>query len=78
MGEKVGLSPVTVLIVLLLGGELFGLLGFVLAVPTAGAVKTVLLECLDWYRSSEHYLGGRDADGAEGDEPPPEVPAPAT
>ncbi len=61
VGEKVGLSPVTVLLVLLLGGELLGLLGFLLAVPTAGAVKTILVEALDWYRTSEHYLGSKPA-----------------
>ena len=61
VGEKVGLSPVTVLIVLLLGGELLGLLGFLLAVPTAGAVKTVLVEVIDWYKTSEHYLGKEEA-----------------
>ncbi len=57
VGDAVGLAPVTVLIVLLLGGELFGLLGFLLAVPVSGAVKTILLEVLDWYKNSEHYLG---------------------
>jgi predicted PurR-regulated permease PerM len=57
VGEKVGLSAVAVIIVLLLGGELFGLLGFMLAVPIAGVVKTILVELLDWYRSSEAYLG---------------------
>ncbi len=59
VGEKVGLSPVTVLIVLLLGGELFGLLGFLLSVPTAGAIKAILVETLDWYRTTEHYLGSK-------------------
>ena len=76
VGEKVGLSPVTVLIVLLLGGELFGLLGFVLAVPTAGALKTILLEVLDWYRSSEHFLAASDEPpSAEAEEAPaPQAP----
>ncbi len=57
VGEKVGLSPVTVIIVLLLGGELFGLLGFMLAVPAAGVLKTVLVELLDYYKTTEAYLG---------------------
>lgn len=57
VGEKVGLSPVTVIVVLLVGGELLGLLGFMLAVPVAGALKTILAEVLDWYRTSRHYLG---------------------
>lgn len=75
VGHKVGLSPVTVLIVLLLGGELYGLLGFLLAVPTAGAIKTVLVEVIDWYKSSEHYLGPA---GAGGSSQPPTPPEPAT
>ena len=57
VGEKVGLSPVAVIVVLLVGGELLGLLGFVLAVPVAGAAKTILVEVIDWYRSSRHYTG---------------------
>lgn len=57
VGEKVGLSPVAVIVVLLVGGELMGLLGFMLAVPVAGALKTILAEVLDWYRTSRHYLG---------------------
>jgi predicted PurR-regulated permease PerM len=65
VGEKVGLSPVAVIIVLLLGGELFGFLGFMLSVPVAGAMKTVLLEVLDWYRTSEVYLGPTGETAAE-------------
>lgn len=57
VGEKVGLSPVSVILVLLIGGELLGLLGFVLAVPVAGAAKTILVEVIDWYRGSRHYTG---------------------
>jgi len=61
VGEKVGLSPVVVIIALLLGGELLGLLGFLLAVPVTGALKTVAVEVLDWYRHSRTFLG----DGGE-------------
>ncbi len=57
VGEKVGLSPVVVLLSLLLGGEAFGLFGVLMAVPVAGIAKTLGSEFLDWYRSSEHYLG---------------------
>lgn len=60
VGEKVGLSPVTVILVLLLGGEVFGLLGFMLAVPAAGVLKTVFAELLDHYKTSEAYLGPAD------------------
>ncbi|MFT5434400.1 MAG: putative PurR-regulated permease PerM, partial [Myxococcota bacterium] len=75
VGEKVGLSPVTVIIVLLLGGELLGLLGFLLAVPVAGALKTVLVELIDWYRQSEMFLGSDDVDDPPTETEPPGGPA---
>lgn len=43
MGRQVGLGAVTVIIALLLGGELLGLVGALLAVPTA-AIAQVLFE----------------------------------
>lgn len=61
VGERVGLSPVMVIIVLLAGGEVFGLMGVVLAVPVAGAVKTMMVEVMDWYRTSEAYLGPKES-----------------
>ena len=75
VGEKVGLSPVVVIIALLLGGELLGLLGFLLAVPVTGALKTVAVEVLDWYRHSKAYLGDQaavvDTSSASEEEPSP-------
>jgi len=43
MERRVGVSPVTVIIALLVGGELWGLLGAVLAIPTA-AILTVIVD----------------------------------
>jgi len=43
MERRVGVSPVTVIIALLVGGELWGLLGAVLAIPTA-AILTVIFD----------------------------------
>lgn len=57
VGEKVGLSPVTVIIVLLLGGELGGLLGVLLAIPIAGAFKVILPDLIDYYRTTPFYTG---------------------
>ena len=57
VGEKVGLSPVTVIIVLLLGGELAGLLGILLAIPIAGAIKVILPDLKGWYQSSSYFTG---------------------
>ncbi len=57
VGEKVGLSPVTVIIVLLLGGELFGLTGVLLAIPVAGVIRVLLPDILAVYTASPFYTG---------------------
>ncbi len=44
MERRVGVSPVTVIIALLIGGELWGLLGAVLAIPTAAILAVVVDE----------------------------------
>ena len=60
VGEKVGLSPVAVIIVLLLGGELFGLLGILLAIPVAGIVRVLLPDLIAAYRKTPFYTGRFD------------------
>ena len=57
VGEKVGLSPVTVIIVLLLGGELFGLLGVLLAIPVAGILRVLLPDMVEIYKASPFFSG---------------------
>lgn len=42
MSAQVGLHPVTVIFALFAGGELFGLLGLILAVPIFGIIKVIL------------------------------------
>ena len=44
MERRVGVSPVTVIIALLLGVELWGLLGAILAIPTAAILSVILQE----------------------------------
>lgn len=57
VGEKVGLSSVTVIIVLLLGGEIAGLLGVLLAIPVAGAIKVILPDVAYYYKKSAYFTG---------------------
>lgn len=82
VGEKVGMSPVTVILVLLIGGELLGLLGVVLAIPVAGAIGVLLPDLIDWYRSTEFFTGEAPLDTEPDDAsdgtaaPLPENPAP--
>jgi predicted PurR-regulated permease PerM len=42
VGESVKLRPLTILLALLTGGELFGILGVLVAVPVAGIIKVLL------------------------------------
>lgn len=44
MGKAVGLSPVLVILALLIGAELFGIVGALVAVPVAAAVSVVVEE----------------------------------
>ena len=41
LGEKVGLSPLAVILAIVVGGQLFGLLGIFLAVPGAAALRVL-------------------------------------
>ncbi|MCD5410952.1 MAG: AI-2E family transporter, partial [Clostridiales bacterium] len=39
VGNKVGIHPIIVVLVLLIGGKLFGVVGLITAVPLAGTIK---------------------------------------
>lgn len=64
VGDKVGLSPVMVIIVLLLGGELFGLVGVLLALPVAGMIRAMMPDIVAYYRRTPFYSGDYGADTA--------------
>ena len=57
VGKGVGLHPVWVLVALLLGGELFGITGVVVAVPVAAALRVVVSRAVATYRASSLYRG---------------------
>lgn len=44
MSRQVGVSAVTVIVALLIGGNLLGILGAILAVPTAAILQVIFLE----------------------------------
>jgi len=52
VGERVGLHPLAVMVAVLAGGELFGFLGILLAVPAAAVLRVGLSEALGAYRNS--------------------------
>jgi predicted PurR-regulated permease PerM len=66
LGRSVGLHPVWVLVALLLGGELFGLPGVIVAVPVAAALGVVIAKAVDTYHKSAFYLGAEAAAGSPG------------
>jgi predicted PurR-regulated permease PerM len=49
VGPSVGLSPLAVILALLAGGELFGLLGLLVAVPIAGIIKVLYVNLVPRY-----------------------------
>lgn len=61
LGKRIGLHPVWVLVALLLGGELFGLPGMIVAVPVAASLRVVLTHSLRAYQESTIYLGTGDS-----------------
>jgi predicted PurR-regulated permease PerM len=55
VGEKIGLHPVAVIFAVLAGGELFGFLGVLLALPVASVVMVLLRYAYERYRASDLY-----------------------
>lgn len=61
VGEKIGLHPLAVIFAVLAGGELFGFLGVLLALPVASVVMVLLRYAHERYRDSGLYRSGREA-----------------
>lgn len=49
LGSQLAIHPVTILVVLLTSGKLFGLVGVVLGVPVYAAIKVVITHAFKWY-----------------------------
>jgi predicted PurR-regulated permease PerM len=63
LGGKLGLRPLWIIIALMAGGELFGFLGVLLAVPTTAVLKVVISHTLYRYKNSNLYLSESAQDG---------------
>ena len=63
VGDQIGLHPVTVIFAVLAGGQLFGFLGILLALPVAAALNVLVRNMLQKYRQSELY---KSSPGGEG------------
>ncbi len=55
VGDKIGLHPVAVIFAVLAGGELFGFVGVLLALPVASVVMVLLRYAHERYTASELY-----------------------
>lgn len=64
VGDKIGLHPVAVIFAVLAGGQLFGFLGVLLALPVAAALNVVVRHVQDIYRHSAWYQEDGEKDTA--------------
>jgi predicted PurR-regulated permease PerM len=55
VGDKIGLHPVVVIFAVLAGGQLFGFLGILLALPAAAALNVLVKHMNAKYLQSELY-----------------------
>lgn len=62
VGDRIGLHPVTVIFAVLAGGQLFGFLGILLALPVAAGLNVLVRQLLLKYRASELYKTLPDGD----------------
>jgi predicted PurR-regulated permease PerM len=57
VGGGLGMHPVTVIVALLIGGDLLGFLGLLIAVPVAAVVQVFVQDLVVAYRDSPLYAG---------------------
>ncbi len=55
VGDRIGLHPVAVIFAVLAGGQLFGFLGVLLALPTASVIMVILRHIHELYTGSQFY-----------------------
>ena len=63
VGRSVGIHPVAVIVGLLIGGDLLGFLGLIVAVPITAIIQVFVKELLETYRGSTLYSGAKELPG---------------
>lgn len=58
VGDRVGLNALETMLALIVAGNLAGFAGMLVAIPVAGIVKFLWLECRDHFVNSEYYSSG--------------------
>ncbi|MBI5485552.1 MAG: AI-2E family transporter, partial [Deltaproteobacteria bacterium] len=57
VGDTVGLHPLVAIVALLIGGQLFGITGMLLAVPVTAVLQVFLRSLARYYHDSEFFRG---------------------
>ena len=65
VGDQIGLHPVAVIFAVLTGGQLFGFLGILLALPVAAALNVMVRHMHQKYRQSDLYNSKPDSTSPE-------------
>lgn len=55
LGSQLAIHPVTILLVLLTSGKLFGLVGVVFGIPVYAAAKVLVTHLFEWYQEVSQY-----------------------
>ena len=55
VGDRIGLHPVAVIFAILAGGQLFGFIGILIALPVAAVIMVLLRHIHDFYKGSSLY-----------------------
>lgn len=58
VGNTVGLHPLVAIVALLIGGQIFGIVGMLLAVPVTAVLQVFLRSMAEYYRASAFYREG--------------------
>lgn len=81
VGDRIGVHPVAVIFAVMAGGQLFGFLGVLAALPAAAVLMVLLRYLHERYTASDLYAGKEGASPVEDEAPAPLpvtlVPAPA-
>ena len=65
LGEALSIHPVTVIVVLLSSGHIFGVLGIILAVPTYAVLKVIVTRIYMWWRNNSEFYKDEEEDEVE-------------
>jgi len=62
VGERIGLHPVAVIFAVMAGGQLYGFMGILVALPIAAVAMVLIRHLLERYRSSSLYKAADNGD----------------